>query len=103
VETPSGIVKLTAIVDSGAEINLINQVLYKQYGIQPVLDLDLLRAKFLDDNKLTLYVAYRARVTTSDASDVILGIEQVLYGAVFVGYNLVLGYPWLEAANPLVN
>jgi len=103
VETPSGIVKLTALVDSGAEINLINQVLYKQYGIQPVLDLDLLRAKFLDDNKLTLYVAYRARVTTSDASNVVLGVEQVLHGAAFVGYDLVLGYPWLEAANPLVN
>jgi hypothetical protein len=91
------------LYDSGAEINLIRDECAETLGHaqKPVKDRPV--AKFLDDNNLCINGAYDLTVGCSDANGVHKQVDhQRFWSANFGGYDIVLGYPWLQEADPKI-
>jgi hypothetical protein len=93
---------LKALVDNGAQINLISQAVVQRYGLVPRAA-PKPNARFLDENPMTIYEAHELEITVQDADSSPRMVRQLFHGASFKGYDMVLGWDWLAASNPLID
>ncbi|KAK3612917.1 hypothetical protein LTR56_028172, partial [Elasticomyces elasticus] len=104
-ETTTGPIVLRALVDNGAQINLISQRLVKLHDLP--IDEEAAKkptaARFLDDNKMALYKPHTLHVTTDDYSGEARTTQQLFWAASFEAYDMVLGWDWLVATNPMIS
>lgn len=92
---------LRCLFDSGCEINLINDDLVHSLNLQVADSVPKPEARFLDDNSLRIYDSYLLTTRTRDSKGALRTVGTVrFWSARFVGYECVLGYPWLAAADP---
>ena len=66
LRTASGPVILRALVDCGAQLNLINQRMVIEHDLPSIDGLKEPKARFLDDNKMDLYKAHLLDVVVHD-------------------------------------
>ena len=93
---------LHALLDSGAEINLINQHVVKEHDLASKAT-PIPVAKFLNDHKMTIYGACQITSSTVDGTGNNRASEQLFFGADFGPYDVILGMPWLEEMDPMVS
>ena len=101
---PTGEVRqFQALYDSGAEINLIRHDLAKEHELTPSLRWRKPIAGFLDEHRIKLHSAHELTVSVTDIHNCtkVVG-PQPFWAADFVGYDLILGYPWLAEADPKI-
>jgi hypothetical protein len=101
IETDKGPVTLRALLDSGAELNLISQRVVDTWGLAPYELKERRKAYALGDHKLTLYAPHLITMTAKDRFDNPRTCHDLFWGASFEGFDLLLGYPWLRTANPI--
>jgi len=100
--TPRGKATLRALLDSGAEINLINQRVVKEHDLATEI-VPIPTAKFLNENKMTIYGACRITSSAVDGAGNNRAREQLFFGADFTPYDAILGMPWLQEMDPMVS
>jgi hypothetical protein len=94
---------LRALYDSGAEINLVRQSIANELGHPAVETAEKPLAKFLDDNQFNIGSAYDLTIGCSDRHGVHRNVgPQQYWAADFEGYDIVLGFPWLQEADPKI-
>jgi hypothetical protein len=94
---------LRALYDSGAELNLINLNTAKALQLDSVLHHRKPTAGFLDEHSLKLHSAHELIISCTDRHGVKKDVgPENFWAANFEGYDLVLGYPWLAAADPKI-
>jgi transposase InsO family protein len=94
---------LRALYDSGAEINLVRQSIANELGHPAVEAAEKPLAKFLDDNQFNIGGAYDLTIGCSDRHGVHRNVgPQRYWAADFKGYDMVLGFPWLQEADPKI-
>ena len=90
----------TCLIDSGAEVNLIDN---RKCCGKPILDTPPMATKTLDGTVIPISAGYSLSVEVTDAENVAKESSQVLYGANLGRYDLILGYPWLMQNSPRIN
>lgn len=96
-------VTLRALYDSGAELNLIRRDVARQLELTEVSHKYKPEARFLDENKLQLHSAHYMTLNSADKHGIPKSVgPQTFWAAPFVGYDLILGYPWLAEADPKI-
>lgn len=94
---------LRALYDSGAEINLITLRAANAIGSPPSALRNKPVATFLNDNKLRIHDPYQLDLHCADSNNIRKTVQgQIFWGAEFEGYDAVLGYPWLQEADPRI-
>lgn len=99
IDTATGSVRETALLDSGAEVNLVSALAAKEWGWKEV-NTPIIMAEAINKAPLRVYGAYEGSTTSEDqegskrtSTDIFLAVD--------VGsYNIVLGYPWHAKWNP---
>ena len=98
VRLPQGNRKFTALIDCGAEENFISQRLVVEEGL-PSLPSSM-RGRTIDGHRVTIYGEHKLKTFAIDANGIRRLSEQTFFGAEMVGYDLILGWSWLETENP---
>lgn len=94
---------LRALYDSGAELNLINRSVIEGTSVRPGETVRKPTAMSLDDNILDLGDPYSLTLDCKDSNGKTKRVgPETFWSADFVGYDLVLGYPWLAEADPCI-
>ena len=95
--------RLRALYDSGAELNLVSSHAVSRAVFQPSAFQAKPQATFVNNNELSLGLPYDLTVTCHDACGIQKEVpSQQFWEADFRGYDLVLGYPWLSVADPKI-
>ena len=95
---------LNALYDNGAQINLINLSLVKAMNLPDEPKGDKPEASFLDENRLDIHSRHELVLRTCDSNgDSRTVDQQEFWAANFAGYDMVLGWPWLAAADPMIS
>ena len=96
-------VTLRALVDSGAQLNLINQRAVIEHDLA-ALDIETkLTARFLNEHRMTLYKAHRLDACVLDCNNNLRSSKQTFWAGAFEGYDMVLGWDWLEDTDPMIS
>ena len=92
---------LHALLDSGAEENFISQkvIVESKLDAKPVST----RVKSIDGHSINLYGQHAIETHARDMRGINGYTEQKLLATDIVGYDLILGFPWLQAVNPKIN
>ena len=93
-----------ALYNSGAEINLIQYNLVKEHKLILLLKQQKPIIGFLDKHQIKLYSTYKLIVLVANIYNrtKVVGL-QPFQAANFVGYNLILRYPWLVEADSKIH
>jgi len=78
------------LLDSRVEINLINQRVIKEYKLATKV-VPIPTAKFLNENKITIYGACMIASSAVDRAGNNRAREQLFFGADFILYDAILG------------
>ena len=96
-------VTLRALVDSGAQLNLINQRAVIEHDLA-ALDIETKpTARFLNEHRMTLYKAHRLDACVLDCNNNPRSSKQTFWAGAFEGYDMVLGWDWLEDTDPMIS
>ena len=93
---------LHALIDSGATSNFISQLCVKSIDL-PGSDAEPTRISTLNGQPLATYQTHHTRVTLQDSDGQRRETSQTLIGANMVGYDVILGMPWLTSQNPNID
>jgi hypothetical protein len=92
---------LHALLDSGAHGNFISQAIVLEERI--ALERTTTRVNGVGGQDVTVYGRGPIEAHASDARGVTRGTRHPFYAANLVGFELILGMPWLKSVNPEVN
>jgi hypothetical protein len=103
LRSPAGEARaVEALVDSGAEVNCISPRLATELRWQ--LDKMPPRTiKAFDGNELLSFGVYKQSILVKDSLQREKKQDCTFYAVQSSEYAMVLGYPWLEAADPLIS
>lgn len=87
------------LVDSGAEVNLVSELLAKEAGWTPLKSRRTIVAG-IDGRAVTSHNVYDICVRMSDSWGTTREATHTFYGIQSPYYPVVLGYPWLRKTNP---
>jgi hypothetical protein len=93
---------LRALIDNGAQLNLISQKVVRELDMEG-LDVPKPTAKYLNDQRLQLHKAHDMKLSVADETGARRRRSQRFWGADIAGYDLILGWDWLEAMDPLIS
>jgi transposase InsO family protein len=91
-----------ALIDNGAQLNLISQRVVRELDMEG-LDLPKPTAKYLNDQRLQIHKAHDLKLSVVDEIGKWKRKSQRFWGADIGGYDLILGWDWLEAMDPLIS
>jgi len=95
-------VAVTALIDSGSDINLMSQVLVKKLKLEEK-DLPRPSTKSISGHHLVLYSTVKAPLTIKDRRGDMWSGVTLFYGGAFIGYDVILRLPWMCHVNPDIN
>ena len=98
-----GSVVLRALVDNGAQINLINQRAVLENDIPVFVMPGRPTAKLLNDNQMTIHKPHRLKTSVMDDQDNAKESTQTFWGGSFKEYDMILGWDWLQDTNPSIS
>ena len=88
------------LYNSGAEINLIQYDLVKEYKLVPLLKQRKPIIGFLNKHQINLHSTYKLTVSVTNIYNHTKEISpQPFQVADFAGYNLIFKYPWLAEVD----
>lgn len=102
LRTDGGPTELRALIDSGSDLNLIQQRIVVERDL-PKCDAKVPRARTVAGQQMRLYGAHLPTIELTDDDDVTRSGQMLFHGADFGPYDVVLGMPWLEAMDPLIS
>ena len=91
-----------ALLDSGAEVNLISQMLQVE-NKWPSATGNMPHVVSVNQTRLHLYSAITMGVAAADSQGNVKELKTTYYGADLSRYDLILGFPWLALYNPTVS
>ncbi len=95
--------RLRALYDSGSELNLVSKAVVEEHGIETVSTQPRPRAGFLDENCLQIHQEHALPLRCISSFGVTKDTKPLTFwSADFVGYDLILGHPWLAATDPKI-
>jgi hypothetical protein len=98
LETSQGLRTAWVLIDSGAESNFINQKWTEQY--YPDSPSKPRKVKALDGRRIRAYGQHKLSVHAEDADGLSRNHTHVFEAVDMDGYDMILGFPWLQATNP---
>ena len=101
IPTSQGWRTLNALLDSGAEENFISQKIIVEARLVP--QSALARVKTVNGHPVSLYGRHALETYASDARGRTGYTEQKFLATDIVGYDMILGFPWLKAVNPEID
>jgi hypothetical protein len=93
---------LRALIDNGAQLNLISQKAVRDLDLEGS-DVPRPVAKYLNDQRLQLHRAHDLELSVADIAGTHRKGSQRFWGADIMGYDLILGWDWLKAFDPLIS
>ena len=93
---------LRALIDNGAQLNLISQKAVRDLDLEGS-DIPRPVAKYLNDQRLQLHRAHDLKLSIADMAGAHRRGYQRFWGADIMGYDLILGWDWLQAFDPLIS
>lgn len=102
VKTAKGWQTVTALIDSGAEMNLASQLLVKEAGWDTPNEPPT-TAKGVNGTKVPVYGKPQVEIRVTDKNGTKRTTTQIFWASDIEEYELILGYPWLEHANPKID
>jgi hypothetical protein len=94
VYVPRGKHALSALVDNGAQLNLISQKAVRDLDLEGS-DVPRPVAKYLNNQRLQLHRAHDLKLSVADMTGTPRRGSQRFWGADIMGYDLILGWDWL--------
>jgi hypothetical protein len=91
-----------ALVDSGAELNFISQLMIKEAALAASID-GATQARTLNGRLVPIYGTHKIQTRVADSSGSELIAEDLFCAIDLEDYDIVLGYPWLQTRNPDVD
>ena len=98
---PSGSQKVKALLDSGAQTNLVSMLWAKQYDLP--MNSSPWRIKALDGYYITSYGWTTLQVIASDQQGITKQSMQHLDTVDIDNFNVILGFLWLQDVNLIVD
>ena len=90
---------MKALVDSGSELNFVAQLLVKEAGwVEPEEVVQAVR--MLDRRTMPVYGIHNVSSRIADSNGQAKQYGNQCYAIDIQGYDLILGYPWLQQYNP---
>src|SRR5436190_14536275 len=99
LKTPQGWKEAFALIDSGAEANFINQCWVKENDLPDIDDLPR-EILALDGHYIKAYSHRTLEVQATDSNSVARSRAHAFEAVDLHGYDIILGYPWLQVVNP---
>ena len=99
IQGPAGWSTHRALIDSGASLNFITQMCAKELDLTPI-DNGQVRIRTLGGESLQTFGTHTLRIAIEDNHGGSASVQQQVIAANMVGYDLVLGMPWLQAQDP---
>jgi hypothetical protein len=98
LETSQGLRTTWALIDCGAENNFINQKWAEEY--YPDSPSRPRKVKALDGHRIRAYGQQKLSVHAEDMDGLSRNHTHVFEAVDMDGYDMILGFPWLQATNP---
>ena len=99
--TPSGLKSAWTLIDCGAESNFVNQKWVDQHLPNSLRKPRKVQA--LDGHRIKAYGQHKIPVHAQDANGLNRTHTHVFEAVDITGYDLILGFPWLQATNPIID
>jgi len=100
MQTPKGMVTAWALLDSGGECNFVNQSWATKH--LPKVPMSLRRVHALDGHEVSSYGKHRVLTRATDRRGLAREHAHTYEAVEMVGYDVILGYPWLFAVPCLM-
>ncbi|KAK2732956.1 hypothetical protein FQN55_003790 [Onygenales sp. PD_40] len=100
--TPSGHKLVIALVNSSTESNFMDNFWVKSNQVEPTSHCLKIIQGF-EGYKTHSFAQFDLPVETIDAKEASLEDTYYFHSVKLVGYNMILGFPWLKAVNPLID
>lgn len=97
--TSTGWRKARALIDSGAELNLVSQLFVKEAGWQLRLD-GALPVEAADGCRVLVYDTLKVTTNIQDRDAKSRKHQDKYVSADISNYDMILGEPWLQTRNP---
>ena len=91
-----------ALLDSGAEVNLVSPLLAKEMDWQPK-EAMAVTVRGIDGHLMTSYGTYQEEVAVVDSLGMSRSHQCSFFSVASATQALILGYPWLEQADPQIS
>jgi hypothetical protein len=91
-----------ALMDSGAELNFISQLVVKEAALVASID-GATQARTLNGRLIPIYGTHKVRTRVADSKGREQDAEDLFCVIDLEDYDMVLGYPWLQTRNPDVD
>jgi hypothetical protein len=101
IPTSHGFRTLNALLDSGAEENFISQRIVAEAKLLPTPVTT--RVRTINGRPITIYGRHALEAHARDERGLDGHTEQNFLATDLIGYDVILGFPWLQAVNPDVN
>lgn len=98
VETPRGPIEAFCLLDSGAESSFVQQRWAKQQ--LPDIDSAVRQVRAINDTTVKSYGTRSLHLTVGDAKGELRDQYETVESVDMLEYDIILGYPWLEHADP---
>ncbi|KAK2731412.1 hypothetical protein FQN55_004772 [Onygenales sp. PD_40] len=100
--TPSRHKLVIALVNSSAESNFVDDFWAKSNQVEPTSH-HLKTIQGFEGYKTCSFTQFNLAVETTDTKEASLEDTYHFHSVKLVGYDMILGFPWLKAVNPLIN
>ena len=100
--TSNGWKKAKALIDSGAELNLVSQLFVKEAGWQ-LRPESAPPMETVDGRQVLAYSSLKITTNIADRDAKQLKCQDKYVSMDIQGYDLILGNPWLQTRNPDIN
>lgn len=102
IPTKNGQKKAMALIDSGAQANFVSQHWIKEH-LPDVPNPRPRQVRAIDGHEIYSYGQRRLDVQATDRADITREFRHTFNAVEMVGYDIILGYPWLRQTNPDVD
>ena len=101
ITTPKGPKEAYCLLDSSMESNFIQQYWAKQY----LLDINspVWQVQAINNTTVKSYSSQELNLIIMDADVEFQDHTEIMESVDISEYNTILGFPWLETANPIIN
>jgi hypothetical protein len=95
-------VEVNGLVDSGAEVNLIDPLLAKELAWEP-FENKATTIRGIGGQQFSSYRTYEQKISVVDSWRQCRTMRTLFHAIESDGYSIILGYPWLETADPQIS
>ena len=100
IKTPAGLRVVQCLIDSGAEANFVSQSLVKDLQLPEDEKVAGEWVEAIDGHSIRSYNRHTLDLNVGDSEGASEDLECEFYAVDMRGYDMILGYPWLDAINP---